>query len=110
MDPKPRFNLQPDAKRRRPLDPLDSVEDAVEPGDVDEAEDQAWEDWINDESGTKRAPLPPVDQPEMGIHAPTPEMDEEDERRQEEYRRRRQQEQDEDHPGSGQRGVWEMKK
>lgn len=107
MEPKPRLNLQPDDKRRRPLD---SVKDAVEPGDVDEEEDQAWKDWINDETGTKRAPLPPVDQqPEMGIHAPTPEMDEEDERRQEEYHRRRQQEQDENHPGSGQRGVWEMK-
>lgn len=107
MEPKPPFNLQPDAKRRRPLD---SVEDAVEPGDVDEDEDKAWQDWINDESGAVEAPLPPLpEQPEMGIHAPTPEMDEEDQRRQEEYDRRRERERQDNDPDAVPRGVWEMK-
>ena len=85
--------MEREPKRPRPVD------------DVDE-EDQAWQDWINDDSGKTKAPLPPLVQPEVGIHAPTPEMDEEDRRRQEEYERRKRDEHSETHP----RGVWEMKK
>ncbi|MBI4408028.1 MAG: hypothetical protein HY565_06035 [Candidatus Kerfeldbacteria bacterium] len=106
MEPRP-YVTQPDQKRRRPLD---SVEDEIKPGDVDEDDDRAWQDWIDDDSGLVKPPLAPLDQPEMGIHVPESEMDEEDRRRQDEKRARREQWRKDNDPDSVPRGVWEMKK
>jgi len=101
MEPRPRLEVQ----RRRQNDDEDA--DKPDESDVDSDEDVAWDKWVNDDSGEVKVPLTPVDQPEMGIHAPTPEMDEEDERRQQNFERRRR---NPDDPESAERGVWEMKK
>lgn len=99
MEPRPRREVQP----RRPADDTDRPD----PTDVDSDDDAAWNRWVNDDSGSVEVPLPPVpDQPEMGIHAPTPEMDEEDAERQRDFERRRREQEDSEH---GPRGVWEMK-